>query len=124
MANWTAVELQNFEKAQTLQNKPLNDDRQTLAEDNPVWEVVVNNRLFIRGAKGIEGTNWYRVGVKNGGLVGINGQNYKVQYIPVNDPKLINAVTAAYNNKYQGQYPIDLMVSDSVAAATVELVKK
>lgn len=123
MAEWTQAEINELDNASTLQNRPLNDDQQTLEEDNPVWEVTVQGKLYIRGAKGVENTKWYQAGVKNGGQVGINGKNYHVKYVPVTNEATIKAVTAAYLSKYNGQYPIDLMVSDAVAAATVELVK-
>lgn len=124
MSNWTNEELNEFDKAPTLQNKPLNDDGATFEEENPVWEVVANDKLYIRGAKGTQDTKWYITGVKNGGQVGLNGKNYNVKYVPVKDKSEIDAVTAAFNKKYEGQYPIDLMVSDKVALATVELVKQ
>lgn len=124
MAEWTKEEIAAFDQAQTLQNRPLNPDQQTFEEDNPVWEVTVDGKLFIRGAKGVNDTKWYQAGVKNGGQIGVNGQNYQVKYIPVTDQATIGKVTAAYQSKYNGQYPIDLMVSDNVAAATVELVKE
>jgi hypothetical protein len=124
MAEWTREELLEFKQAQTLQNRPLNNDQETFEEDNPVWEVVVDGRLFIRGAKGIENTRWYQAGIKNGGQVSIADHNYDVNYLPVKDTEILNAVTGAYNDKYNGQYPIDLMVSDQVTLATVELVKK
>lgn len=85
---------------------------------------TVANELYIRGAKGAKDTKWYQTGTRNGGQIGINGQNYEVQYLPVNDKVTIQAVTDAYQDKYYGQYPIDLMVSDKVAQATVKLVKK
>lgn len=124
MATWTNEELNEFNNAQTLQNRPFNDDKVTFEEDNPVWEVVTNNKLYIRGAKGIKNTKWYVAGVKNGGQVGVNGKDYDVEYRAVTDNDEIGAVTDAYNAKYHGQYPIDLMVSDDVALATVELIKK
>lgn len=123
MTQWTNEEITAFDQAQTLQNRPLNSDQQTFEEDNPVWEVTVDGKLFIRGAKGIKNTKWYQAGVKNGGQIGVNGKNYQVKYLPVNDQAIIGDVTEAYQKKYNGQYPIDLMVSDNVAAATVELVK-
>ncbi len=124
MTEWTKDEIATLNRVQTLQNRPFNDDQQTFEEDNPVWEVTVDNKLYIRGAKGTAKTMWYLAGVKNGGQVGIDGQNYGVKYVPVTDAATIKNVTAAYQAKYNGQYPIDLMVSDSVAAATVELVKE
>lgn len=124
MSTWTKEELNEFNKAQTLQNKPFNDDGATFEEDNPVWEVVNDEKLYIRGAKGTQDTKWYVAGIKNGGQIVINGKSYPVDYRPVTNDSEINAVTAAYDKKYHGQYPIDLMVSDKVALATVELIKK
>lgn len=124
MTKWSEEELLKFKQAQTLQNRPFNDDQETFEEDNPVWEVVVDGRLFIRGAKGIDDTKWYQAGVKNGGQVSVDGQNYDVRYHPITDSTALKAVTAAYQDKYNGQYPIDLMISDQVTLATVELVKE
>lgn len=123
MSTWTKKELNEFSNAKTLQNRPLNDDKVSFEEDNPVWEVVTNDKLYIRGAKGTKNTKWYVAGVKNGGQVVVNGKNFNVKYVPVTDQAEIQAVTEAFNKKYHGQYPIDLMVSDEVALATVELVK-
>lgn len=123
MSEWTQAEINELDNASTLQNRPLNDDHETLEEDNPVWEVTVSGKLYIRGAKGVANTKWYQAGVKNGGQIGINGQNYHVKYVPVTNETTVKEVTAAYLSKYNGQYPIDLMVSADVAAATVELVK-
>lgn len=54
MNKWTNEEIAAFDKAQTLHNRPYNDDKTTSEEDNPVWEVTVDNQVFIRGAKGIK----------------------------------------------------------------------
>ncbi|OYS17276.1 hypothetical protein CBF56_07210 [Lactobacillus taiwanensis] len=124
MAQWTDEEIAAFKNAQTLQNRPYNDDQSSFAEDNPVWEVVVDKQVFIRGAKGIKDTKWYQAGTKNGGQVEINGRKFEVEYQPVNNADLIQDITHAFNNKYHGQYPIDLMVSDPVAKATIAIVKK
>ncbi|AZN76631.1 hypothetical protein CXB72_05615 [Lactobacillus acidophilus] len=50
-----------------------------------------------------------------------DGQIFVVDYVPIYDPAEISAVTEAYLKKYHGQYPIDMMVSDKCADATVEL---
>lgn len=124
MTEWTNEEINAFNTASTLQNKPYNDNQKSFEEQNPVWEVTVGNRLFIRGAKGVQDTKWFQAGTKNGGQVEVNGQSYEVKYKAVNDQDLIDQVTKAFNDKYHGQYPIDLMVSTPVAKATVELIKK
>lgn len=56
MNKWTNEEIAAFDKAQTLHNRPYNDDKTTFEEDNPAWEVTVDNQVFIRGAKGIKDT--------------------------------------------------------------------
>lgn len=40
MTEWTSAELLTLNQAVTIQNRPFNDDGLTLAEDNPVWEVL------------------------------------------------------------------------------------
>ena len=115
MAQWTDEEIAAFKNAQTLQNRPYNDDQSSFA---------VDKQVFIRGAKGIKDTKWYQAGTKNGGQVEINGRKFEVEYQPVNNTDLIQDITDAFNNKYHGQYPIDLMVSDPVAKATIAIVKK
>ncbi|MDK8085640.1 DUF2255 family protein [Lactobacillus paragasseri] len=124
MTKWTDEEIATFKNAQTLQNRPYNDDKTTFEEDNPVWEVTVDNQVFIRGAKGVNDTKWYQAGTKNGGQIEVADQKFEVKYQAVNNAGLIKDVTEAFNKKYHGQYPIDLMVSDLVAQATVALVKR
>lgn len=36
MTKWTDEEIATFKNAQTLQNRPYNDDKTTFEEDNPV----------------------------------------------------------------------------------------
>ncbi len=80
MTQWTDEEIAAFKNAQTLQKRPYNDDQSSFAEDNPVWEVVVDNQVFIRGANGIKDTNWYQAGTKNVGQVEVAGQKFEVEY--------------------------------------------
>ena len=124
MNKWTNKEIVAFDKAQTLQNRPYNNDKTTFEEDNLVWEVTVDNQVFIRGAKGVNDTKWYQAGTQNGGQIEVAGKKFEVEYQAVNNTELIKDVTEAFNKKYHGQYPIDLMVSDTVAQATVALVKR
>lgn len=79
-----------------------------------MWEVVVDGRLYIRGGNG----------TKNGGHIRLGNQEYAVDYPAVSDLAEVQAVTDAYQAKYHGQYPIDMMVEDRAAQATVELVKR
>ncbi|CCI81841.1 DUF2255 family protein [Lactobacillus hominis] len=71
----------------------------TFEEDNPVWEVTVDNQVFIRGAKGVKDTKWYQAGVKNGGQIEVAGQKFEVEYQAVNNVEIIEDVTEAFNKK-------------------------
>lgn len=93
-------------------------------EDNPVWCVVMNERLFIRGAKGDKDTGWIIAGTKNGGQVALDSHEYSVKYKLISDQATIDQVTEAYEKKYHGQYPIDMMVGATATTGTIELIKE
>lgn len=119
MSKWTEEQLSAFNQASAIQNRPYNDEGKTF-QDNPIWVVVSNDKVYLRAGKGKE-SKWYQSGIKNGSEVAVGDNVYKINYVPVDDEAEIQAVTAAYNKKYHGQYPIDMMVSDKVAHATVSL---
>lgn len=119
MKTWSKQLLENLNNVTTVQNHPNNDEGKSF-QDYPIWVVTDHEKVYLRAGKGKE-SKWYQSGLKNGGAIELDGQNYKVQYVAVDDPAEIASVTAAYEKKYHGQYPIDMMVSDKCAAATVEL---
>lgn len=119
MAQWSTAQLEVFNKAPSIQNRPYDNSGKTF-QDNPIWVVVANNKVYLRGGKGTE-SNWYKQGIKNGGEVSFGNDVYKINYVPVKDEDEIKDVTAAYKKKYHGQYPIDMMVTDKCAHATVSL---
>ena len=111
---WNKEVLAKLNEVATVQNHP-NDD-----QDNPIWVVTNDDKVYLRAGKGKE-SKWYQSGIKNGGSIELDGQNFDVDYVSVDDPAEISAVTEAYLKKYHGQYPIDMMISDKCADATVEL---
>lgn len=119
MASWSKEQLSAFDKAPSIQNRPYDDSGKTF-QDNPIWVVTTNNKVYLRGGKGTE-SNWYKQGIKNGGEVALGDDVYKINYVPVKDEDEIKGVTTAYKKKYHGQYPIDMMVTDKCAQATVSL---
>lgn len=119
MKAWTKDVLDKLNKVTTVQNHP-NDDNGKSFQDYPIWIVTDNNKVYLRAGKGKD-SKWYKSGLKNGGAIELDGQNYEVEYVAVDDPAEIKSVTDAYEKKYHGQYPIDMMVSDKCAEATVEL---
>lgn len=119
MKSWTSKQLKLFNEISAIQNRPYNDDGVSF-QDNPIWVVVNGKQVYLRGGKGTD-SKWYQAGIKNGGEIEVAGQTFKVKYVPVDNESEIAAVTVAYNQKYHGQYPIDMMVSDKVAHATVRL---
>lgn len=124
MSEWTKEELTDFDNSKTLQNRPFNDDHKTFEEDNPVWTVVVENRVFVRGAKGPKNSKWYVVGTKNSGEVEVNNKKYNVEYNAVTDTETIAAVSEAMRAKYPNDPSLKPMTSSLASSATVELVKR
>lgn len=116
---WNKEVLAKLNEVATVQNHP-NDDQGKSFQDNPIWVVTNDDKVYLRVGKGKE-SEWYQSGIKNGGSIELDGQNFDVDYVSVDDPAEISAVTEAYLKKYHGQYPIDMMISDKCADATVEL---
>ncbi|WP_367341488.1 DUF2255 family protein [Limosilactobacillus sp.] len=119
---WTNSEIDQFNLAQAIQNRPLDNDCSTFLEDSPTWVVAVADKIFIRAAQG-KGAKWYQKGIKNGGVIELHSHNYPVKYIPVTNSETIEQVSKQYLHKYHWQLPVELMVSNKAADATLELVK-
>lgn len=122
MIKWNKEILDKLNEATTIQNHP-NDNQGQSFQDYPIWVVVNDGKVYLRAGKGKE-SKWYISGLKNGGAIELDGHTYSVNYRAVDDSEEISAVTQAYEKKYHGQYPIDMMVSDKCAEATVELIRK
>lgn len=116
---WDKNILAKLNEVTTVQNHP-NDDNGKSFQDYPIWIVTNDGKVYLRAGKGKE-SKWYQSGIKNGGSIELDVQIFVVDYVPIDDPAEISAVTEAYLKKYHGQYPIDMMVSDKCADATVEL---
>lgn len=117
---WSKEIIDKINKSTTIQNQPYDNTYQPF-QDNPLWAVTLNDQVYLRAGKGKE-SKWYQTGLKNGGQIEVAGKTFKIKYRPVTDEKEEQAVTQAYLEKYHGQYPIDMMVSDKCADATVELI--
>ncbi|MDO5009020.1 MAG: DUF2255 family protein [Lactobacillus johnsonii] len=124
MVKWTKDELTLFANSKTLQNRPLNNDGQTFEENNPIWCVVANDRLFVRAAKGPKNSKWYVAGTHNGGQVEVDGQKFAVEYRAIINPEDVELVSAAMKKKYLGDPSLTPMTSALASQATVELIKK
>ncbi|CCI85065.1 hypothetical protein FC52_GL000623 [Lactobacillus pasteurii DSM 23907 = CRBIP 24.76] len=120
--SWSSEELAKFKGAQIIQNRPYNE-RHQIFEDSPIWVVTTNDKAYLRGGKGID-SSWYKSGIEYGGEIELAGQVYSIAYEPVTDQAEIQQVSQAYEEKYRGQYPIEMMLSDKCAQGTVSLIKR
>lgn len=120
--NWSKELINEINKSTTVQNQPYDKTKESF-QDNPLWVVTIDNHVYLRAGKGKD-SKWYQEGLKYGGQIEVNGETVKITYRPVTDKKEEDAVTKAYLEKYHGQYPIDMMVSDKCAEATVELIRQ
>lgn len=123
MTEWTSEELKDFADVEALQKRPYEDDGKTFEQDIPTWTVPAGGKLYVRGAKG-GNTKWVAFGTKNGGQVAVNGKKYEVDYELVTGPAEIEAVTAAFKNKYPAGPILTMMTGKVAESATVKLVKR
>lgn len=94
---WNKDVLAKLNEVTTVQNHP-NDDQGKSFQDNPIWVVTNDDKVYLRAGKGKE-SKWYQSGIKNGGSIELDGQNFDVDYVSVDDPAEISAVTEAYLKK-------------------------
>lgn len=53
MKSWTSKQLKLFNEISAIQNRPYNDDGVSF-QDNPIWVVVNDEQVYLRGGKGTD----------------------------------------------------------------------
>ena len=89
-----------------------------------IWDVVVDNRLFVRPYNGTN-SSWYKSAMAyKKGIIVAAGNTYQVSYAQIDDPELIKKVSDAYRKKYAKSPYMPHMVQDRISAQTVEVIDK
>jgi hypothetical protein len=120
-SGWTAEELERIGAAEELEMAPRRAGG-SLRRPVPIWVVRVGDDLYVRSWRGAGGA-WFRAATgQRAGHVRVGGVEKDVALVDA-DPKVADAVDAAYREKY-ARYPsyVEPMVSDQARATTLRLV--
>jgi hypothetical protein len=124
MATWTSDELGRIEKADELVIAPLRRDG-TRGKAVTIWVVREGDDLYVRSAYGRNAT-WFRgAQARHEGRIQAGGVTMDVRLLDA-DPKLNDAIDAAYRTKYRhhGAQYVNMMISADARATTLKLAPR
>jgi hypothetical protein len=120
---FTTEELKKIDEADDLHISPFREDGKTYGTPTWIWEVVVNDDLYVRAYNGIN-SRWYKSAVQEkAGRIQAAGMTKEVTFEPVQG-EINNAVDEAYKQKYSSSPYLSPMISDRARAATVKIIPK
>ena len=117
---FTADELQKIDKADDLQIAPFREDGKTYGTPTWIWEVVVDNNLYVRAYSGVN-SRWYKSALQQkAGRIIAAGMTKEVAFEPVKGD-INNLIDEAYKRKYSSSPYLAHMISNRAASATVKI---
>lgn len=123
MSHWNNSELEAINDADDLKIAPFHEDQKTTGTPTWIWEVVVENNLYVRAYSGVS-SRWYQSAIKQKrGKIIAAGKTINVTFDMVDDPHLLEEIDQAYQKKYGGSPYVSAMVGLRAKAATVRIDK-
>ncbi len=106
---WNRELLAKIDAADDLKIAPYRPDMNTTGTPTWIWEVTVDNRLFVRAYSGTR-SKWYQAALSQraGKIVAI-GQEFDVRFVKPADPALESKIDRAYQIKYSGSSYVSAM---------------
>ena len=96
MSHWNNSELEAINDADDLKIAPFHEDLQTTGTPTWIWEVVVENNLYVRAYSGVA-SRWYQSAIKQKrGKIIAAGKTIDVTFDMVDDPHLLEEIDKAY----------------------------
>jgi hypothetical protein len=118
---FTADELQKIDKADDLHIAPFREDGKTYGTPTWIWEVVVNDNLYVRAYSGVN-SRWYKSALQQkAGRIIAAGMTKEVTFEPVQGD-INKLVDEAYKKKYSSSPYLAHMISNPARTATVKII--
>ena len=97
---WNPELLTRIDAADDLKIAPYHPDMNTTGTPTWIWEVKVENRLFVRAYSGTR-SKWYQAALsQQAGKILAIGQEFDVLFAKPSDPELESKIDQAYQKKY------------------------
>lgn len=123
MTSWTAQELKVIDQADDLKIAPYHADGVTTGTPTWIWEVVVENALYVRAYSGTS-SRWYQSAIKQkAGKIHAANEIYDVAFEHVIDDLTNTKIDQAYRKKYSSSQYMTHMIGTQAKAATVRISK-
>ena len=120
---WTTETLNRINEADDLHIAPFRANG-IAGTPTLIWEVVVDNRLFVRAYNG-QKSSWYQSAIANkAGIIQAAGQDFDVTFQPIDDAPLLSKIDDAYKAKYAPSPYVAPMIAEQSRQATVEIQLK
>jgi hypothetical protein len=120
MTAWTTSDLDRIGAADEIDIAPRHRDG-SLGRFLTIWDVLVDDAVFIRSFHGPDG-HWYRATqATGGGRIRVAGVEHDVTFEPAPDADA-RAIDAGYRAKYGRSSYVDAMVTPSATATTLRIV--
>ena len=121
MSHWNNGELEAINDADDLKIAPFHEDQTTTGTPTWIWEVVVDNNLYVRAYSGVA-SRWYQSAIKQKrGKIIAAGKTIDVTFDMVDDPQLLQQIDKAYQTKYSGSPYVLAMIGSRAKAATIRI---
>lgn len=118
---FSAEDLRQIDLADDLKISPLRDDGVTYGTPTWIWEVVVNEELYVRAYNGVN-SRWYKSAMqRRDGLIIAAGMTKEVRFDQVQG-EVNTAIDEAYRKKYKSSSYLSSMISSRARAATVKII--
>jgi hypothetical protein len=124
MTTWTREEFDKIGAAEELRIASVRRDG-TQREPATIWVVRVGDELCVRAVSG-RTSRWFRgAQVRHEGRISAGGVEWEVIFTDV-DPRLNDAIDAAYRAKYRRYQAtiVDSIVSPGARSATIRLLPR
>lgn len=119
-SKFSTEELQNIDKADDLKISPFRADGITYGTPTWIWEVVVDDDLYVRAYNGIH-SRWYQSAIKQkAGRIHAAGMVREVIFETVTG-SINEQIDEAYKTKYAKSPYLPSMISSLARLATVRI---
>ncbi|HAX9772351.1 TPA: DUF2255 family protein [Escherichia coli] len=120
--SWNHALLTEINESDDLKIAPFHPNMSTTGTPIWIWEVVVNNRLFVRAYSGTS-SRWYQAALaQRAGKILASGKEFNVRFAVISEPLLNDKIDQAYLKKYAGSTYVSAMSSSRGRQATIEII--
>lgn len=120
--SFSKEELKEIDKTDDLKIAPFRADGITYGTPTWIWNVVVNDNLYVRAYNGVD-SRWYQSAIKQKkGKIIAAGKEFNVKFESLSSESN-EAIDDAYRKKYSNSPYLAPMIEKKTQQATIKIIK-